>query len=110
MIELPIKPMSVNIAWKGRRFKSDTYKKYERDVSFLLPKKITIPQGKLGARYHFYFSNANCDYDNAIKPLQDIICANYGIDDRHIYLAIIEKFIVKKGQEKIEFEFFNYEG
>jgi Holliday junction resolvase RusA-like endonuclease len=108
MHTLNIKPLSVNDAWKGRRFKSDKYKQYAKDVRLLLPKQITIPKGELGIRFHFYFSNKASDWDNPIKPLQDVICACYGIDDRHIYLAIIEKFIVKKGQEKIEFEIFEY--
>lgn len=108
MITIPIKPLSVNEAWKGRRFKTDKYKRYSRDVSLLLPKSLEIPKGKLAITFRFYFSNSNCDWDNPIKPIQDIICSNYGIDDRHIYLAIIEKFVVKKGQERIEFEIYEY--
>lgn len=110
MHTLNIKPMSVNEAWQGKRYKTAKYKKYTKDVSILLPREITIPKGKLGIRLHFFFSNSASDWDNPIKPLQDIICANYGIDDRHIYLAIVEKFIVKKGEERIDFELFQYEG
>ena len=101
--------MSVNDAWKGKRFKTNTYKRYCKDVSMLLPNKMEIPKGKLGIRIHFYFSRSTSDWDNPIKPFQDILCSNYGIDDRHIYLAIVEKFIVPKGKEKIEFELFEYE-
>ena len=108
MIVLPIKPLSVNEAWQGKRYKTRKYKQYTRDVSLILPKSITIPKGKLGIRLHFYFSNKASDWDNPIKPLQDIICSNYGIDDRHIYLAIVEKFIVPKGEDRIEFEIFEY--
>jgi len=37
-MQIKINPLSVNSAWKGRRFKTDEYKKYESDVLFLLPK------------------------------------------------------------------------
>lgn len=92
----------------GRRFKSKAYKQYIKDVNALLPKSTAIPEGKLTVRYNFYFSNKSSDYDNAIKQAQDIICDKYNINDSLIYKAVIEKFIVKKGCEKIEFKFMSY--
>ena len=109
MITLNIKPLSVNQAWQGRRFKTPKYKKYAEDVTKLLPAKIDIPDGLLVVRYDFYFSNKASDWDNPIKPIQDIICAKYGINDNRIYKAIIEKHIVTKGEDRIEFEFGEYE-
>ncbi len=108
MAIIPIKPLSVNEAWKGRRFRTDEYKKYARDCGLLLPPKVFIPEGKLQIVYEFYLSNEKADYDNPIKPIQDIICAKYGINDHRIYRAIIEKIIVPKSQEKTLFRFEEY--
>ena len=109
MINIPIKPLSVNEAWQGKRFKTPKYKKYCKDISLVLPKTIELPSGKFGIRFHFYFSSKRSDWDNPIKTTQDAICANYGLDDANIYLGIVEKFIVAKGDERIEFEIFEYE-
>jgi len=41
MIRLNIKPLSVNQAWQGRRFKTHKYHVFERAVLLMLP-NITI--------------------------------------------------------------------
>jgi hypothetical protein len=45
--QLLIKPMSVNEAWRGKRFKTDAYKYYEFECSMVLPGNIEIPDGPL---------------------------------------------------------------
>lgn len=109
MLVLPIKPLSVNEAWQGKRYKTDKYKKYCRDIKMLLPNNIELPKGKFGIRFHFYFSNKRSDWDNPIKTTQDAICAAYGLNDDNMYLGIVEKFICPKGEERTEFEIFEYE-
>lgn len=104
LIHIPIKPLSVNQAWQGRRFKTDAYKSYARSVHIMLPKGIKIPDGKLQVTFRFYVSNVRADYDNPVKPLQDIIFKHYGVDDSRIFRGIVEKVIVQKGQEKTEVE------
>jgi Holliday junction resolvase RusA-like endonuclease len=108
MITLNIKPLSVNSAWLGRRFKSKEYKRYTKDVNLLLPPSMDVPEGKLTVYYNFYFSNAGSDWDNAIKQITDIVCKKYGFNDNRIYKGIVEKFIVPKGSECIKFEFKSY--
>ena len=103
-VVIPIKPLSVNNAWRGRRFASDELKAYKRQVPLMLPSKITIPRGKLIICFDFYFSSKASDYDNPIKSLQDIICDAYGLNDNNIYAGIIRKHIVKRGQERSEFK------
>lgn len=105
--KVDIKPLSVNQAWQGRRFKTPKYKKYESDTLMILP-KIKIPEGKLEIHYKFYFSSKLSDIDNPVKPFQDILCKKYGIDDRDIYRMSIEKHIVKKGCDCIEFEIMEF--
>lgn len=102
MIKINIKPMSVNKAWQGRRFKTPAYKKYERDVLMMLP-KITIPSGKLIVTYEFGFSNKLADIDNPNKQLGDILAKKYGFNDRDIYEMHTYKKIVPIGQEYISF-------
>ena len=44
MNKVQIKPLTVNRAWNGRKYKTDEYKSYERELDFLLP-KIDVPEG-----------------------------------------------------------------
>jgi len=102
-IRVNIKPMSVNQAWKGRRFKTPEYKVYHTAVSLLLPKKIIVPEGLLRVTYEFGLSNAGADFDNPMKCLQDIISDKYKFNDNRIMEATVRKVIVKKGEEYIQF-------
>jgi len=102
MIKVDIKPLSVNNAWQGKRFKTPDYKQYERDVLLILP-KIKIPKGSLRLDIVFCFSNKASDIDNPIKPILDIMQKKYGFNDSIIYELNIKKQIVKKGKESISF-------
>jgi len=100
---IDIKPLSVNQVWMGRRFKTPKYKAYEKELLLKL-KKINIPDGKLEIHLIFGFSNKNSDWDNPIKPFQDILQKKYGFNDRSVYKAIVEKKDVPKGKEFIKFK------
>jgi len=102
-----IKPLSVNLAWQGQRFKTPHYKRFERDCLLLLP-KVKIPAKPLQIAYRFGFSNKLSDLLNPEKLVTDILCKKYGFDDRDIFKMTLEKEIVKKGQEYIEFELTTY--
>jgi Holliday junction resolvase RusA-like endonuclease len=106
-MRIDIKPLSVNEAWKGRRFKTPAYEKYERDVLLLLP-KIEVPEGLMCIRLTFGFSSLGSDFDNAIKPFIDCMQKKYGFNDNRIKRAIIEVENVDKGDEFIEFELSDY--
>ena len=103
MIKIDIKPLSVNEAWQGRRFKTEKYKKYERDLLFLLP-KIKIPEPPYEIYFRFGFSSIASDLDNPVKLFQDILSKKYGFNDKLIKRVVIESKIVKKGAEFVEFE------
>lgn len=103
MIKVKVKPLSVNDAWKGRRYKSDDYKQYEVGVSWMLP-KIKIPQPPFKVSYEFGFSSRGSDIDNPVKCFQDILVKKYGFKDQDIYELHVVKKIVKKGQEYIKFK------
>ena len=101
--KIPLKPLSVNEAWQGKRFKTPKYKKYESDLLFILP-KIKIPDPPYQLYFKFGFSSTLSDGDNPVKPTQDILAKKYGFDDKLIKRWVIETEIVKKGAEFIEFE------
>jgi len=97
-----VKPLSVNMCWQGRRYKTPNYKAYEKKVLELLPEDLYLPKnGKLVVYITFGFSSKMSDYDNAIKPFQDILQKKYGFDDNRIYEAHIFKEITEKGHEFI---------
>ncbi len=103
---LSIKPLSVNQAYRGRRFATKELKQYKEDMSRILP-KITIPDcERLGVIYRFGVSSKMADGDNLIKACQDILAEVYGFNDKKIYKWDIEKVDVPKGKEFVEFDFF----
>ena len=102
-MRINIKPLSVNQVWQGKRFKTPIYKKYEKELIFMLP-KLKIPTGKLEIIIIFGFSSSASAWDNPIKPFQDILQKRYGFNDSRVYKATVIKEIVKKGQEFIEFD------
>jgi DNA-binding Lrp family transcriptional regulator len=65
---------------------------------------VVVPKGKLTLYIRWGFSSKLSDWDNPVKPFQDILQKEYEFDDRYIYLAIVEKIDVKKGDEFIEFK------
>ena len=108
MHKVKIKPLSVNSAWKGKRFRSNEYKTYDKIMSLILPSKIDIPDGELAIIFIWYFSSAGSDYDNPIKPTQDIICKKYGINDNRFKAGFQVKEKVKKGEERLEFKIIRF--
>lgn len=101
-MRIDIKPMSVNRVWQGKRFKTPAYKQYERAVMMLL-KPMDIPDGPLEIRLEWGFSSSASDWDNPIKPFQDILQKHYGFNDNRVKRAVVEVVKVSKGDEYIEF-------
>ena len=103
MNKIDLKPLSVNECWKGRRFKTEKYKQFEKAVFYSLPKLGDLkPPFELS--YEFGFSNPGSDLDNPIKPFTDILQKKYKFNDRDIYKLNAEKVIVGKGKEYIKFK------
>jgi Holliday junction resolvase RusA-like endonuclease len=102
MIRVKIKPLSVNEAWQGKRFKTVAYNLYQRDVMLLLrPLKLPDPPYKLSLV--FGVSSPLADIDNPVKPFIDILQKKYGFNDRYIFELNVKKEVVKKGLEFIDF-------
>tara|TARA_R110000744_G_C19075563_1_gene530678 strand:+ start:330 stop:665 length:336 start_codon:yes stop_codon:yes gene_type:complete len=98
-----IKALSVNKAWKGRRFRTPEYNKYIKDMMMILPNIKTIFDGKLELEITFGLSNTAADIDNPLKCFIDCLQKKYGFDDKMIYRLIVNKDIVKRGKEYIDF-------
>jgi Holliday junction resolvase RusA-like endonuclease len=105
MYKLNIKPLSLNNAYRGRRFSTRELLAFKQQVSFLAP-KLEIPKGKLRVEYVFAVSSKASDGDNLIKCLQDALCEKYGVNDKMIYEWKVSKVDVKKGEEYIKFAIF----
>ena len=99
---LNIKPLSVNEAWQGRRFKTPKYNKYIKDMLTILP-PLKVSNDKLELEITFGLSSIAADIDNPLKCFIDCLQKKYGFDDKMIYRLIVNKDIVKRGKEYIEF-------
>lgn len=104
---LQLKPLSVNECWQGRRFKTDKYLAYEIAALLMLP-QIKLPPPPYEIYLTFGVSNSLSDWDNPVKPFQDILQKKYGFNDREVLRATVEKVLVKKGAEYIHFNIYTY--
>jgi Holliday junction resolvase RusA-like endonuclease len=96
------KPLSINEAWQGKRFKTPIYKTYEETILLTMPKgKIDVDQ-MLRIEFFFGFSNKASDLDNPVKLLLDIAQKKYGFNDKNVFELNVRKCIVKKGEEFIQ--------
>jgi Holliday junction resolvase RusA-like endonuclease len=108
MIKLNIKPLSVNKAWQGKRFKTPLYKAYEKKMLLILPKNIGKISEQIEVNITFGFSNKASDIDNCVKLFLDLLQKKYGFNDSQIYRLNIHKVLTDKGLDFIEFEIKNY--
>ena len=95
MIErhIKIKPVSINQAYQGRRFKNTLHKEYEKELLWKLKKGGKI-EGKYRMELDFHFKTTKSDVSNYIKLLEDaIVKAGLVEDDRFCYELIARKHI-----------------
>lgn len=97
-IRKQIKPLSVNDCWRGRRFKTPDYKAYEAELFYTLPNK-KLPEPPYSIYFEFGLSNVLSDWDNPVKPLQDVLQKKYKFNDKDIIFAQVKKTKVEKGKE-----------
>lgn len=108
MNRLNIKALSVNEAFKGRRFKTDKHKAYEKEVLFSLPNIDSDFSGKICLLLDFGLSSKNADLDNCVKVFIDCLQKKYNFNDKQIYRLELTKEDVSKGDEYIKFLFTTY--
>jgi Holliday junction resolvase RusA-like endonuclease len=108
-ITIKIAPLSINKAYRGRRFKTPEYEKWSKDVAMLLPKSFKMPEAPYEMEIVFGFSNKASDVDNGNKTFIDLLQTKYKFNDKEIYKLVSIKKIVKKGQEYITFKVKTYD-
>ena len=104
IINLKIKPLSINVAFQGKRFKTPAYNKYEKKMLQMLPERVINDFSKVKITYGF--SNMASDIDNPTKLVLDILQKKYNVNDRDIIYLVLHKEKTKKGEEFIEIEFY----
>jgi Holliday junction resolvase RusA-like endonuclease len=104
MNRVNLKPLSVNQAWQGKRFKTPKYNAFQNAMLLMLPKLKQDFTGSLRVNLRYGFSSKLSDVDNPTKMVLDCLVKKYGFDDRQIFQLYQEKEIVKKGNEFIDFQ------
>lgn len=104
VIHIDIKPLSVNRAWRGRRFKSQDYKDYESSLFYLLPPIPDFPKENIKLSFEFGMPKSQ-DIDSPLKQTIDIMQKKYGFDDKNIIELHVTKTHAKKGEEFIRFSY-----
>lgn len=102
MHTINLKPISVNQCYRGKRYRTTLYDKYERDLKFMLP-KIVLPKPPYKIHFIFGLSSLASDGDNYVKNTQDIIAKHYGFNDKLIKRWVIEVEKTSKGKEYFKF-------
>lgn len=107
--KINIKPISVNKAYTGRRFKTPEHAEFKRQMLLLTPCICNVDiWPKMCLKIVFGFSNPKQDIDGALKQTIDALQDKYMFNDNQIYRLEVDKVIVPKGDEYIEFEFDEY--
>lgn len=107
MYKIDIKPLSVNQAmsvFRGMKIKTRIYRQFEKDCLAILPKIVVPNDCYLTLRLKFNISR-DIDIDNMCKPFIDVLQRAYEFNDKMIYTLNVDKLLVKKGEESIEFSF-----
>lgn len=103
MIIIPVKPISTNKLFQGRRFKTKEYDAFINAALYFAP-RVPMIKGKVFLRCDFYVKNLLAsDLDNFLKGTLDLIVkAGYIEDDRFIHKITARKFKAEGENERIE--------
>ena len=104
---IPIRALSVNKAFYGRKVLTEEARLYKEKFAYLLNANKPcgdIPDGDLIIIFEFGLSQyKRSDVDNCIKIALDCICSHLKIDDRIFVGIACRKVRVKNGREYISF-------
>ncbi len=108
---IPVKPLSVNKAYRGRRFKTKDYIDFESDVGKTIGQcQDELPSGELFVIYTFHIKNyGRSDTANMEKVLSDTLKKlGYFRDDSDIKSIYMVKERTKQ-DERIDVEIHPFE-
>lgn len=107
-ITLPLKPISTNKIWAGKRWMSPAAKQFKSDCRILLFSKRVELKAMAAAAVEEELAIAlrfglvrDMDIDNCLKLVIDSLSAVLGIDDKKFRRVSAEKEKVKRGREFI---------
>lgn len=103
-MRINIKPLSVNQAYTGRRFKTDKYRAFQKEMLLLLPNVKIDLKKPLKINIVFGFSSKGSDIDNPVKSTLDVLQKKFKFNDNQVQELNVKKEIVKKGSEFIELQ------
>jgi len=109
MQSIKLKPLSINEAYTGQRFKTTKCRSYCKAALLMIRKEKLPPPPYQIIMYHGQSNFVAADWDGPIKVFQDVLCKKYGIDDKIIYSGYVEKVKVEKGSEFIAFELITHQ-
>ena len=100
---IPIKPISVNICWQGRRFKTPKYDAFIKEMLYTMPKREML-KGSVEIKVWLHLKSiTRSDIDNFLKPIVDCVVRKGWIeDDRYIQHLEVKK--IKSEVEAIGIE------
>ena len=106
-VKILIKPLSVNEAYKGRKFATVKLTWYKQSLNRLLPDHYELPKPPYFIHFTFGFSSTASDWDNCIKTTQDAIATKYNFNEKLIRGGLVDVEIVKKGHGFFTFKIEN---
>jgi hypothetical protein len=110
-MKINIKALSVNKAWRGgQRYRSKDYIEYEAEIWNMLGRHDVDPSDKLMLQMEVGYSNEANDLSNSIKCFEDILAKKCGFNDKKIYRLVLDKVIVPKGEEYIDYKLTKIDG
>lgn len=104
MLTIPIKALSTNRLFQGRRFKTKEYDAFMQAALYFAPKAPMV-KGAVSAQFDFFIKTATrSDLDNLLKSTLDLcVKAGYLEDDRFVFHLTARKFKVEdEAKERIE--------
>lgn len=101
---LPLKALSTNEMWQGRKQRSYGYKNFRRKTFKLLQEyqKEHGIHGNMVMYLSVGFSSKAADLSNALKAIEDVLMEYFGMDDKRTVDIHLRKYYVYRGDEFIK--------
>ena len=105
MIQIPMKPVSTNSLYVGKRYLSGAARRFKsqcRQWLTVSKNHVKPPHGKLEIHYIFGLSK-DMDVTNCVKLFEDVIANFYGFNDARVAGCSQRKIKVERGEEFMAF-------
>ena len=103
MHRISIKPYSVNELINPKKHTRQQYRLYLAKIISMMPRLYVSKTKRVSLFIRFAFATELSDIDNPLKGFIDGLQAKYGFNDKLVYWLTVEKVVVGRGNEYIEF-------